>query len=180
MTPHELKVLLDWLGLDQRGLAEVLAVSERTVRRWVAGDSPVPAGVIRELADLEARTDAEVLAAGAVEADPAEYATDEDLWAARPDIDPLPVGWWRMVVARARIIRRRPAGRTWLVPIVVRVPQHVIGHLESIADVINRDGDRPEPVTPESIAAEILESGVLVNLVDTMPEPRKRRRAPAP
>ena len=29
------------------------------------------------------------------------YRTDEEMWAARPEIMPYPAGWWRMVIARA-------------------------------------------------------------------------------
>ena len=36
----------------QSSLARVLGVSDRTVRRWVAGSSPVPDGVWGELREL--------------------------------------------------------------------------------------------------------------------------------
>lgn len=37
-----LRAELERLGLSQRGLARELDLDERTVRRWCAGDSPVP------------------------------------------------------------------------------------------------------------------------------------------
>ena len=36
----------------QRTLANVLGINERTIRRWVAGDRPVPPGVQQEIARL--------------------------------------------------------------------------------------------------------------------------------
>ena len=41
------------LGTTQRGLARLLEVDERTVRRWCAGDVPVPAVVWLAIAHLE-------------------------------------------------------------------------------------------------------------------------------
>lgn len=43
----------------QSELARVFAVNDRTVRRWVSGDSPVPPGIIGQLVEqLEDRQDA--------------------------------------------------------------------------------------------------------------------------
>jgi hypothetical protein len=36
----------------QTPLAEALGVADRTVRRWVGGDSPIPAGIPAELLEL--------------------------------------------------------------------------------------------------------------------------------
>jgi DNA-binding transcriptional regulator YdaS (Cro superfamily) len=36
----------------QRTLANVLGINERTIRRWVTGDRPVPPGVQQEIARL--------------------------------------------------------------------------------------------------------------------------------
>ncbi|MFA7478750.1 MAG: hypothetical protein WC184_12825 [Acidimicrobiia bacterium] len=61
MTPAELVVIAGWLGLDQRALAEIVGVSERSVRRWTQGTHPIPEGVREQVENLEAFT------AGAVE-----------------------------------------------------------------------------------------------------------------
>jgi transcriptional regulator with XRE-family HTH domain len=40
--PLRLRALLERSGLTQRALARELGVNERTVRRWIAGDSAIP------------------------------------------------------------------------------------------------------------------------------------------
>lgn len=42
MTAIQLRRLLDRAGLSQRGAARKLEIDERTMRRYVAGDQPVP------------------------------------------------------------------------------------------------------------------------------------------
>lgn len=42
MTPEELRALLKACGLSQRGAAAALGIDERTMRRYCAGDLPVP------------------------------------------------------------------------------------------------------------------------------------------
>ena len=42
MTTTELRDLLASLGLSQRGAAKQLGIDERTMRRYCAGDLPVP------------------------------------------------------------------------------------------------------------------------------------------
>lgn len=42
MTAPELRAALAVLELTQGGLARLVDVNPRTVRRWVAGDLPVP------------------------------------------------------------------------------------------------------------------------------------------
>ena len=106
MTPAELRVITEWLGLRQRDVAGILGVDERTVRSWLAGKHPIPDGVRLEIEAVEERA---ALAVGEVVAglrDVADvtatvYRTDGDLWERRPDTHPLPASWWRMVVARA-------------------------------------------------------------------------------
>lgn len=106
MTPAELVVITGWLGLDQRALAEIVGVSERSVRRWTQGTHPIPEGIREQIENLEAFT------AGAVEelvdalCDARDlvvaiYRTSEEMWVARPEFEPYPAGWWRQVVARA-------------------------------------------------------------------------------
>jgi hypothetical protein len=48
MTPKQLQSFLDRHGLSQRGAAAAVGIGERTMRRYVAGDLPVP--VVVELA----------------------------------------------------------------------------------------------------------------------------------
>lgn len=42
MTPDELRTQLERLGLTQGGVARLLDVDPRTVRRWAAGVVPIP------------------------------------------------------------------------------------------------------------------------------------------
>lgn len=106
MTGAEVRVITEFIGLRQNDVATLLNVSLRTVRHWLAEKYTVPGGVTRDIARMEDQT------ADAVETlirelratpDPVAvvYRTEEGLWAARPGSSPYPVGWWRMVVARA-------------------------------------------------------------------------------
>jgi hypothetical protein len=42
MTPKQLQTFLDRNGLSQRGAAAAVGIGERTMRRYIAGDLPVP------------------------------------------------------------------------------------------------------------------------------------------
>lgn len=42
MTGNQLQKLLDSAGLSQRGGAKAIGISERQMRRYVAGDAAVP------------------------------------------------------------------------------------------------------------------------------------------
>lgn len=42
MTPRQLQKFLEDYGFTQRGAARELGIDERTMRRYVAGDSPLP------------------------------------------------------------------------------------------------------------------------------------------
>ena len=106
MTAAELRVVTEWLGLRQRDVAAILGVNERTVRSWLAGRYLIPEGVREQVEQIEAATGAavgELVSALQDSRDPAvlAYRTDEEMWAARPEIMPYPAGWWRMVIARA-------------------------------------------------------------------------------
>ena len=106
LTVAELRVWLDWLGLDPAEAGEVLGVRHDTVRRWLSGKEPVPIRVGSELEAIDAATAevvAELVQALQDAADPAVviYRGDEDLWAQRPELQPYGARWWRMVVARA-------------------------------------------------------------------------------
>jgi hypothetical protein len=43
MSPTELRVAIDHLGLTQEGLADAICIGRRTMRHYVAHDTPVPA-----------------------------------------------------------------------------------------------------------------------------------------
>lgn len=45
MTPAHLRHTLAALHWTQRGLADILGMDERQVRRWAAGQYPVPADI---------------------------------------------------------------------------------------------------------------------------------------
>lgn len=58
MTGGQLQKLLDSAGLSQRGAAKELGISERQMRRYVAGDAEVPTVVeyaLRWLIHLRAK-----------------------------------------------------------------------------------------------------------------------------
>lgn len=64
MTPTTLRAHLAALDWTQRGLAEMLAMDERQVRRWAAGHTPIPERIAawveraaRELPPLRAAVD---------------------------------------------------------------------------------------------------------------------------
>jgi plasmid maintenance system antidote protein VapI len=42
MTALQLQRLLDRAGLSQRGAAKALEINERTMRKYVSGDYPIP------------------------------------------------------------------------------------------------------------------------------------------
>ena len=42
MTANQYSVIIEKLGLSQRGAGKFLGVNERTSRRWIAGDSRIP------------------------------------------------------------------------------------------------------------------------------------------
>jgi DNA transposition AAA+ family ATPase len=45
MTPKQLQRFLDDAGMSQRGAAHELDIGERTMRRYIAGDLPVPRAI---------------------------------------------------------------------------------------------------------------------------------------
>jgi hypothetical protein len=104
MTPAELRVVREFLGLTPEWLAGHLNVSSRTVRHWEAGKYAIPDGVRLEVEDLEQRTGQFVSAV--IDQlmdipDPAvvTYRDDAEYRAANPDI-PFPASWHRAVIAR--------------------------------------------------------------------------------
>ena len=55
MTPVDFRAALADLGLTQVGFARVARVDPRTVRKWVAGDRPIPGPVVVLLEMLRSR-----------------------------------------------------------------------------------------------------------------------------
>jgi len=55
MTPSQLKQHLQRVGIGQMEAARRLKVNPRTVRRWVAGDSPIPEAAAQLVALWPAR-----------------------------------------------------------------------------------------------------------------------------
>jgi NAD-dependent oxidoreductase involved in siderophore biosynthesis len=45
MTPAEFRIVLDRLGLTQRGLSRLFEINERTVRSWASGRIEIPAPI---------------------------------------------------------------------------------------------------------------------------------------
>lgn len=108
MTPAELHVVREYLGLDMDDLASILQVNERTVRRWQAGVVPIPEGARQDIEDLEARTATfvgQIIDTLHDTPDPTEsailvYRTDDDYWTHHPEQRPYPASWHRAVIAR--------------------------------------------------------------------------------
>jgi len=105
MTPAELRVVREWLGLTGEALGALIGVQDRTVRRWEAGQDRVPEGARLDIERLE---DMAAAAVGAVVdqlADAREvrmltYRTNDDFWAHRPELAPHPASWHRAIAAR--------------------------------------------------------------------------------
>lgn len=103
MTPAHLKTLRESLGISAQWLADQAGVQRRTVQHWESGRSTVPADVAAMIerldADFERMSDAAVEQAKAAKAehgapesvDLVRYRTDAALWAAHPEMKPLPV-----------------------------------------------------------------------------------------
>lgn len=125
MTPAELKVLRESLGLSAQWIADRLGVDQRTVRRWEDGALPIRADVITLLHELDAQAEAdadEILdqvidAAGLTDVSDAAELAQED-WATievpRVDTDVtdgMPAAFHRAVAAR---VRWELGGALWL------------------------------------------------------------------
>lgn len=105
MTPAELKVVREYLGLSGSALAKLLQVSDRTVRHWEEGKYPIPDGVRLEIENLE-RITAEFVSGVIAKlmdypGDPVvvTYRNDKEYHAAHPE-SPFPASWHRAVIAR--------------------------------------------------------------------------------
>jgi hypothetical protein len=54
MTPAEFRICLELLAWSQRGLAKVLGLDDRMVRRWAAGQNEIPGNIAAWLTTLAA------------------------------------------------------------------------------------------------------------------------------
>lgn len=105
MTPAELHVIREFLGLDLDDLARILSINERTARRWQNGTTPIPDRIREEIEAIEAVAthliDLGITALNDAR-DPTAlvYRTDAEYWAAHPDGHPYPARFHRAVVAR--------------------------------------------------------------------------------
>lgn len=105
MTPAELHVVREWLGLDLDDLARILGINERTARRWQHGTTPIPDGVREDIERIE-RVAADMVERAVTALNDARdplilvYRTDEEFWAAHPGDHPYPARFHRAVVAR--------------------------------------------------------------------------------
>ena len=54
MTPPEFRLCLDLLAWSQRGLARLLGLDDRGVRRWASGQNEIPHDIATWLATLAA------------------------------------------------------------------------------------------------------------------------------
>lgn len=102
MTPAELRVTREMLGLTVTALALLLPIDERTIRRWESGRFAIAPQWADRIAAMAA--DARQAVGDTITEGPAElvtYATDAEFWAAHPDRRPLPAAWHRAVIGRA-------------------------------------------------------------------------------
>lgn len=108
MSDAEFKVRRERMGLTGDKLSEILAVADRTGRKWETGAVPVNPGAATELRDLheQAITEAQYLAETLPEGETLRtYRTDADYERAHPD-SPWSAGWHRAICGR--VIELRP------------------------------------------------------------------------
>lgn len=116
MTPAELKTLRESLGLPVQWLAEQAGVQRRSVEYWESGRSRVPDDVAERLLALDQQfAEATRQALAVVDEQTAaqgqaprtvylyRYRDEAALWAARPDMQGLPVTAHAALLARVRL-----------------------------------------------------------------------------
>lgn len=105
MTAAELRVVREHLGLTGEALGLLIGVQDRTIRRWEAGQDPIPE---RARLDIEAVESATAETIGALVQELTDddevvlltYRSNADFWAAEPLKLPFPASWHRAVAAR--------------------------------------------------------------------------------
>ncbi|WP_280393017.1 helix-turn-helix domain-containing protein [Nocardia wallacei] len=105
MTPAEIRATREHLGLSHAELAAVLAIDERSVRRWETGAQAIHADnarAVRRLADLTTNTVNRHVIDLRGRPNPVlvTYRCDEDMWQHHPKYAPFPAKWHRVIAAR--------------------------------------------------------------------------------
>lgn len=105
MTPAELRVVREFLGLTGEALAHLLGVQDRTVRRWEAGTVPIPDGVRIQVEQLEAvagETVSQHIDTLMDLPDPTvlTFRSDAEYHQHHPGEADYPASWHRAIVAR--------------------------------------------------------------------------------
>lgn len=60
MTSKQLQTLLDKVGLSQRAAAKALGINDRSMRRYCAGDAPIPKAIEIAITCLCSHQDKEI------------------------------------------------------------------------------------------------------------------------
>lgn len=99
MSPAEIRMVREYLGLTRPWLAGWLGVAERTIARWEDGKSPVPDDVRLKLEALEG------VAAEQVGQLVDALAVEDKVVLSIPDTAAggFTSGWWRMLAARVAV-----------------------------------------------------------------------------
>lgn len=97
LTDAEFRIAREDLGLTAEWIADRLGVALRTVRRWEAGHSPVPAGVADQLGAWTDAADEQIEAWAARLLDVPEPVL---VIPREGERDGWPAGWWRSLAAR--------------------------------------------------------------------------------
>lgn len=105
MNAARVRMLRQWLGMEDRMLAPMLGVKEITLRNYQRERSKVSPAVAERLEALVTRADdlvEEILDSLQGVPDPAVliFRSNVELWDAHPRMRPMTVGWHRMVIAR--------------------------------------------------------------------------------
>jgi len=119
MTPAELRMVRDYLGLTGDWLAAHLVVDPRTVRHWEAGKYPIRDGVRLEIERMKELTAQAVHNTAAKLMDVPDpcvvtYRNDAEYEAAHPGAG-WPAGWHRQLLAR--VAERVPGLRVIYAPL---------------------------------------------------------------
>ncbi|NKD46315.1 DUF1870 family protein [Haematospirillum jordaniae] len=114
MSPAEFRTTREALGLTAQWVANFARVSLRTAQYWEEGRRVVPSSVEDALEAIDQALEASITQAleqvdalidsgnGPDEIVLIRYRTDEDLWAFRPDMRPLPASTHAAMLARLR------------------------------------------------------------------------------
>lgn len=105
MKAARVRMLRQWLGMEDRILAPLLGISEITLRNYQRERKAISPAVQERLEALVARSDdlvEEILASleGVAEPRVLIFRSNDELWAAHPRLRPMPVGWHRMIISR--------------------------------------------------------------------------------